>query len=473
MPGKSESTHQLLKKKLVVYRRPDSEVWQCRYTVDGKKWHSKSTGELELEQASAKAHEILIGSRLLKERNLPVVSKKVSDIAKLAIQKMDDNAGYEAGSDSFPQYKRIINDFIVPFFGKKHIDSITPKLMGEFDKWRTKKLGKPLAYSSVRKHNVTLNRVFQEALERGYIHKTQIPYLETKGVRSKNYPTFEVVEINAILAHMPAWIVNTKRKKSFWRRHVVHDYVRVLIETGARPGKELLNLKWKNIRINKVQTGGIVVVPDVVAKNSSKSEDPEFIDREPINSKYDSEGNCLNEPEFDVTVYMDVYGKTKDRTLNGFAVSYQVLNEIVKRNYTGENATTLEELTQNKSEDFVFRSSWNMHDDYLDACECFNHMFDGFLKDHNLLIDPKTGRKRVFYSIRSAYTTAALNLDAVPIRDLSKQLGNSVVMIQKHYDRATGEAITKNVKAANTHIAFFGHAEIPEIYQSNKSKMLS
>ena len=240
MPGKSESTHQLLKKKLVVYRRPDSEVWQCRYTVDGKKWHSKSTGELELEQASAKAHEILIGSRLLKERNLPVVSKKVSDIAKLAIQKMDDNAGYEAGSDSFPQYKRIINDFIVPFFGKKHIDSITPKLMGEFDKWRTKKLGKPLAYSSVRKHNVTLNRVFQEALERGYLHKTQIPYLETKGVRSKNYPTFEVVEINAILAHMPAWIVNTKHKKSFWRRHVVHDYVRVLIETGARPGKELL-----------------------------------------------------------------------------------------------------------------------------------------------------------------------------------------------------------------------------------------
>ncbi len=330
MPAKIESTHQLIKKKLVVYKRPDSETWQCRYTVDGKKWHSKSTGEFELEQASAKAHEILIGSRLLKERNLPVVSKKVSDIAKLAIQKMDDNAGYEAGSDSFPQYKRIINDFIVPFFGKKHIDSITPKLMGEFDKWRTKKLGKPLAYSSVRKHNVTLNRVFQEALERGYLHKTQIPYLETKGVRSRNYPTFEVVEINAILAHMPAWIVSTKREKSFWRRHVVHDYVRVLIETGARPGKELLNLKWKNIRIKKVQTGGVVVVPDVAAMNSNKSEEPEFMEREPIDSKYDAEGNCLNEPEWDVTVYMDVWGKTKDRTVNGFAVSYQVLNESSK-----------------------------------------------------------------------------------------------------------------------------------------------
>ncbi len=187
MPAKIESTHQLIKKKLVVYRRPDSDAWQCRYTVDGKKWHCKTTGLTELEEAIPKAHEILIAARLLKERNLPVVSKKVSDIAKLAIQKMDDNVGYEAGSDSFPQYKRIINDFIVPFFGKKHIDSITPKMMGEFDKWRTKKLGKPLAYSSVRKHNVTLNRIFQEALERGYVHKTQIPYLETKGVKSKTY----------------------------------------------------------------------------------------------------------------------------------------------------------------------------------------------------------------------------------------------------------------------------------------------
>jgi hypothetical protein len=170
---------------------------------------------------------------------------------------------------------------------------------------------------------------------------------------------------------------------------------------------------------------------------------------------------------------MDVYGKTKDRTVNGFAVTYKVLNEIVKRNYTGDSATTLEALTQSKSDDFVFRSYWNLHDDYRDACECFNHMFDGFLEDHNLLVDPKTGRKRVFYSIRSAFTTAALNMDAVPIRDLSKQLGNSVVMIQKHYDRATGEAITKNVKASNAHNAFFGNINVPDIYDSKKAKQLA
>jgi hypothetical protein len=74
--------------------------------------------------------------------------------------------------------------------------------MTEYDKRRTKKLGKPLAYRSVRKHNVVLNRIFKEPIEHGYVHKTQIPYLETKGAKTQNYPTFEVVDNNAILAHI-------------------------------------------------------------------------------------------------------------------------------------------------------------------------------------------------------------------------------------------------------------------------------
>lgn len=242
------------------------------------------------------------------------------------------------------------------------------------------------------------------------------------------------------------------------------------LDAYARPGKELLNLQWKNIRIKKVQTGGVVTVPDVEASKQNSNGDPEFMDLVPIDSTYDEEGNPLCEAEWDVTVLLDVYGKTKDRTANGFAMTYKVLNEIVKRNYTGERSTTLEKLTENKSEDYVFRSYWNLNQDYKKACECFNKMFDGFLEDHNLLKDPKTGRKRVFYSIRSTFTTQALNQDRLNSRDLSKQLGNSIVMIEKHYDRATGEAISANVRAKNAHNAFFGNAQIPDIYQSKKAK---
>jgi integrase len=60
-------------------------------------------------------------------------------------------------------------------------------------------------------------------------------------------------------------------------------------------------------------------------------------------------------------------------------------------------------------------------------------MFDRFLKDNNLLIDPKTDQKRVFYSLRHTYATLALTHDRVPIHTLAKQMGTSVVMIERHY----------------------------------------
>ena len=54
MPAKVESTYQLINRKLVVYKRSDASTWQCRYTVDGKKWHSKTTGERDLNEAIPK-----------------------------------------------------------------------------------------------------------------------------------------------------------------------------------------------------------------------------------------------------------------------------------------------------------------------------------------------------------------------------------------------------------------------------------
>jgi hypothetical protein len=119
-------------------------------------------------------------------------------------------------------------------------------------------------------------------------------------------------------------------------------------------------------------------------------------------------------------------------------------------------------LTEKNDERFVFRTKDGL------GPGSFNHVFESFLEEHNLLLDPVTGRKRVFYSLRSTYATTVMNYDAVPIRDLSKQLGNSVGIIQKHYDRATGEAIVENIKAPNAKKALFDTSKVRDIYKSKK-----
>ena len=51
----------------------------------------------------------------------------------------------------------------------------------------------------------------------------------------------------------------------------------------------------------------------------------------------------------------------------------------------------------------------------------------------NLLIDPLTRQSRTFYSLRHAYATFALTYDNINIHTLARQMGTSVVMIEKHY----------------------------------------
>ena len=456
MPPKVETTHVILPRELIVYQRSDSDVWQCRVKVDNK-WFSKTTKERDLEKAIERAKRLLFEAQLRNESKIPVVTKKFRDIAKLAKQQMQDELANPKmkAPVSFNQYIKIIDDYLIPFFGNKNIDGINFDALDEYEVWRTEQMGRAPAYSTVRKHNVTLNRVFDKAVEKGYLTQSAVPKLETKGQKSTVYETFDVAEVNAVLGNFPSWIANTKNREKREQRELLYDYVRVLVDTGARPGKELLDLQWKNIRYR------IAVTDDVIRK---VDEDGNVV--EITHEGYDDAGESIPLTKWEATVSMSVYGKTKDRIANGFDATFNVLKEIVARNYPNTELT-LKKLTEANDERFVFRTRSDKKP------SSFNHLFDRYLEEHNLLINRNTGRKRVFYSLRSAHATTVMNMDQVPIRDLSKQLGNSVEMIQKHYDRATGDAIVDNVRAPNARKALFNTDTVADIYKSKKQQIKS
>lgn len=244
------------------------------------------------------------------------------------------------------------------------------------------------------------------------------------------------------------------------------DYVRVLTETGARPGKELLDLKWRNIKITVYVSSDVRIEVDQDQKRWNRErgikEEDQFIEYLEDGAPVDAEGNQIPDTKWLPTVQMAVDGKTGGRTVNGYEVTHRVLQEIVARNYSGKGAVTVKKLIKTRSEDLVFVTPEKK------PPSSFNHMFEDFLDEHNLLKDPVTNRNRVFYSLRSTYTTAAMNMDAIAIRDMSKQLGNSVGIIQKHYDRATGESIVQNVNAERARGALFREVPIPDEHKSSK-----
>ncbi len=88
MPSKIQTTHEVLPRKLVLYRRSNSGAWQCRFKCGGV-WQRATTKETNLEKAKEAAHELLVAAEVRKKNNLPIVTRRFRDVANLAIERME------------------------------------------------------------------------------------------------------------------------------------------------------------------------------------------------------------------------------------------------------------------------------------------------------------------------------------------------------------------------------------------------
>lgn len=66
-----------------------------------------------------------------------------------------------------------------------------------------------------------------------------------------------------------------------------------------------------------------------------------------------------------------------------------------------------------------------------------NQTFEILLTDADLLVDRKTDQNRTLYSLRHTYATFGMVYAGLPIHLLAKQMGTSVMMIEKHYSHLT------------------------------------
>lgn len=403
MPPQAQTTHILMPNELVVYRRERSGIWQCRYKVAGV-WQRASTKQRDLKLAKQAASELKIEAEIRLRSNLPVVTRRFRSVAQLAVQRMDAETANKQGKVSYKDYKRVIEDYLIPILGNRNITNIDGSALDEFEARRIELMEKVPSKSTILTHNAALNRVFDEAVIRGFLTEANRPKLDAKGKTSDRRPEFDLEELRAVLHNLEAWVERARTKESKAMRAVMRDYVEMLVDTGARPGKELLDLKWRQITF--------AIKP--VITNTGLT---------------DEEGDAIELAKLNRSVEMTVTGKTGTRTIVGMKRTVQVLERIAKRNYDIDDSVVnpFAQLTKASNDDKVFKVEDGRE------LNSFQQMFESYLDEHNLLMDKRTGQKRVFYSLRHTYATLALTHDRVPIHTLAKQMGTSVGMIEKHY----------------------------------------
>lgn len=376
----AETTHILMHRELVLYKSPRSDVWQCRYKVDHK-WLRASTREYKFDLACAKAKELLIEAEIRKRSNIPVVTRRFKDIAKLAVERMQQERKAGTGKVIYTDYMIVIEKYLIPFFGNRMITNIDYSALDEFDDWRLNNMRKPPTQSTLMTHNAALNRIFNEAVMRGYLNDVTRPKLEAKGKSGERRPAFDLDEVKRLIRAFVGWPERGKTPHLIDCRFLLRDYVFCLLDTGARPGIELFGMKWRQIEFARDFT----------------------------------------------SVVLRVSGKTGARQILGMERTINSIKAIAFRNYTVNTNDGLNNLTKT-SNDFIFRTQ-----DKTNPIGSFQRTFSIFLKENDLLVDPQTDQKRVFYSLRHTYATLALTHDNVPIHTLARQMGTSVLMIEKHY----------------------------------------
>ena len=75
----------------------------------------------------------------------------------------------------------MIDKYLVPFFGDIFVTSIHYQMLQGFTRWREAKMGREPRSSMRNTHNSALNRIFDEAVARGYMNKSKVPVLVNKG----------------------------------------------------------------------------------------------------------------------------------------------------------------------------------------------------------------------------------------------------------------------------------------------------
>lgn len=385
MPKLSPKTVTLLDGDVRLFKRGRSRAWQAAFKIDGR-WVRITTKCRQLDDAKKRARELYVEYHVRQKNGLPVVSKRFADVARIVIADIDAQLAAGVGKASWRDYKIVLEKYLIPYFGDRFVTSINYEELQRFAKWREEKMGHEPRASTLNTHNSALNRVFDEAVARGYMNRTHVPVLINKGRDSERRPDFRREEYRKMLARLPSWVNEGRDGKSRDMRHLLRDYVLILANTGIRHGTEAENLRWKHIHL--------------------------------------FEENGLTYLE------MHVSGKTGPRDLICRAGTVNYLKRIQSR-CPDIADMTFEELIRAQLDLPVFRLPDGT------VSKNLRQTFKLLMKDTGLLKCPRTGQDRTLYSFRHTYATFALLNDGMDVHTLAVQMGTSIQMIERHYSHLT------------------------------------
>jgi hypothetical protein len=199
---------------VVLLYRGDSPKVFCRIKKpNGSGWLQRSTGVADVDDALRIAEEWHDEIRFKVKHGLAIEPKAFSAVADVYVQELKEEVDLGIRSDRhLRDYVPIVERYLKAYFGDRHMDSISNKVISEYQAWRRsywisgpgkkqkfieyerggKRIRKPISKRKVPSEsalvgeNVVLRSIFKTALKHDWIKEHQLPTIKTK-TASLNY----------------------------------------------------------------------------------------------------------------------------------------------------------------------------------------------------------------------------------------------------------------------------------------------
>jgi integrase len=372
--------------EVVLYRRSRSLLYQCRYKLADGTWYRQSTRKASIEHAVAVACDLYDQARYRQRLGLAHQTHTFAQIAQVAVAEMRVKIDASTGRTSYSDYVGCIEKYFLPYFKDKRLEELTHTDIAEFELWRDRQMQRKPKASTLMNFASAWNRLLTVAVERGYIsERVPVPKLTTRGEKGKTRPAFSAEEITQLLAFMETWQYEGLRAVEKQIRPLLRDYIEMLLLTGMRHGTEAMGICWRHIEWHTDK--GV---------------------------RY-------------LRIWVD--GKTGGRWLIAKHRAVDVLKRLHARQ-TDVKHIAFDNLFAERVPHLLFRFA----DGYQPPS--MNGTFRRLMRDTGLLKNTE-GQTRTLYSLRHTYATFELLNNKTDIHTLSKQMGNSAQMIEKHYSKLT------------------------------------
>ena len=371
---------------VVLYRRSRSLLYQCRYRLADGTWHRVSTRKASVEHAIAVACDLYDEARYRQRLGLAHRTHTVAQIAAVCCAELRVKIDGSTGKTASHDYLSCIERYFVPYFGEKRLEQLTHTDVREFELWRDRQMRRKPATSTLNNFTSAWNKLIETAVARGYIsERVPVPKLTARGEKGRTRPAFTEQEVQQMLTFMDVWQTQGRMAVEQEIRPLLRDYIELLLLTGMRHGTEAMNICWQHIEWHT-------------------HKDIRYI-----------------------RIWVD--GKTGGRWLIAKHRAIDVLLRLQQRQADIKHLT-LDEVLSTRVTHKIFRFSTGYHP------HSFVGTFRRLMRDSGLAKTAE-GENRTLYSLRHTYATLELLNNSTDIHTLSKQMGNSAAMIERHYSKLT------------------------------------